>query len=74
VSLVGLFYLILLTLYHVVIFTEYCTVGNFRGRKISRIGEKHDFHGENFRGLLAFVVSKDATFPNFAEKTFVNSY
>ena len=34
---------------------------NFRGRKLSQIGEKYDFHGENFRGLLAFATPKDAT-------------
>ena len=38
--------------------------------KLSRIGEKYDFCGENFRRLLAFTVSKDAVPPNFAEKTF----
>ena len=35
--------------------------GNFRGRKLSRIGQKYDFCGENFRGLLACAVPKDAT-------------
>ena len=39
----------------------YRIAGNFRGRKLSRIGEKYDFHGENFRGLLAFAAPKDAT-------------
>ena len=39
-----------------------------------RIGEKYDFHGENFRRLLAFAVPKDATSPNFVEKTFTNSH
>ena len=34
---------------------------NFRGRKLLRIGEKYDFHGENFRGLLSFDAPKDAT-------------
>ena len=30
-----------------------CTVaGNFRGRKLSRIGRKGAFRGENFRGML----------------------
>ena len=41
---------------------------NFRGRKLSRIG---DFHGENVRGLLASAAPTDATRPNFAEKTVV---
>ena len=43
----------------------YHIVGNFQGRKLSRIGEKHDFCGENFP---AFTVPKDTTLPNFAEK------
>ena len=34
---------------------------NFRGRKLSRIGEKYDFRGENFRGLLSFAAPKDST-------------
>ena len=34
------------------------------------IWQKWDFCGENFRGLLAGVAAKDATPPNFAEKTF----
>ena len=41
--------------------TCYHIVGNFRGRKLSQIGEKCNFHGENFRRLLAFAVPKDAT-------------
>ena len=32
--------------------------GNFRGRKPSQIGEKYDFCGENFHGLLAFAAPK----------------
>ena len=47
---------------------------NFRGRKLSRIGEKYDFRGENFHRLLACAMPKDATLPNFAEKTFANSH
>ena len=35
---------------------------------------KYDIRGENFRGLLAFAAPKDATPPNFAEKTFANSH
>ena len=35
--------------------------GNFCGRKLSRIGEKYIFRGENFRGLLAFAAPMDAT-------------
>ena len=49
-------------------------MGNFWGRKLLWIGEKYDFHGEIFRRLHAFAVPKDATLPNFAEKTFENSH
>ena len=41
--------------------STYRIAGNFRGRKLSRIGEKYAFRGENFCGLLAFAVPKDAT-------------
>ena len=34
---------------------SYCIVGNFRGRKLSQIGEKYDFRGEN---LLTFAAPK----------------
>ena len=37
-----------------------CIAGNFQGRKLSRIGEKYNFHGGNFRGLLTFATPKDA--------------
>ena len=47
---------------------------NFRGRKLSWIGEKYDFRRENIRGLLAFAAPKDATPPNFVEKTFMNRH
>ena len=33
-----------------------------------------DFCGENFHGLLGFAAPKDATLPNFVEKTFANSH
>ena len=39
----------------------YRIAGNFRERKLSQICEKYDFRWENFRGLLAFAVQKDAT-------------
>ena len=54
--------------------TLYRIAGNFRGRKHAQIGEKYDFLGENFRGLLAHAVPKDTMPPNFAEKTFANSH
>ena len=38
---------------------SYHIVGNFRGRKLSRITEKYDFRGENFRRLLAFASPKE---------------
>jgi len=47
---------------------------NFRGRKLSRIGKKNDFRGENFWGSLLFAVSKDTMPRNFAGKTFANSH
>ena len=52
----------------------YRIAGNFRGRKLSQIGEKYNFRGENFRGYLTFAAPKDATLPKFAEKTFANSH
>ena len=48
--------------------------GNFRGRKLSQIGEKYGFRGENFCRLLACAVPKETTPSNFVEKTFVNSH
>ena len=42
--------------------------------KLSWIGEKYDFCGENFRGLLASAAPKDATPPNFAKITFANRH
>ena len=47
---------------------------NFRGRKVSLIGEKYNFCGENLHRLLAFAMPKDATPQNFTEKTFANSH
>ena len=52
----------------------YRIAGSFRGRKLSQIDEKYDFYRENFCGLLTCAVPKDATPPNFAEKTFANSH
>ena len=46
----------------------------FRGRKLSQIGEKYDFRGENLCGLLASAAPKDITSPNFTEKTFANRH
>ena len=58
-----------------IIFTHtYHIAGNFQGRKLPRIGEKYDFRGENFRRLLACAVLKDATPPNFSDKTFANCH
>ena len=42
--------------------------------KLLRLAEKYDFRRENLQGLLAFATPKDATAPNFAEKTFTNSH
>ena len=52
----------------------YRIAGNFRGRKLSRIGEKSNFRRENFCGLLAFATPKNATPLKFHEKTFANSH
>ena len=49
--------------------TSYRIAENFWRRKLLRIGEKYDLHGENFRGLLPFAMPKDGTPPNFAEKS-----
>ena len=38
------------------------------------VGQKYDFCGENFCKLLTFAAPKDATPPNLAEKTFMNSH
>ena len=45
-----------------------------QGRKHLQIGEKYDFRRENFHGLLACAMPKDAMPPNFVEKTFANSH
>ena len=49
-------------------------MGNFQGRKLSRIGEKYDFPGENFHGLLTFAMPKDATPQILQGETFVYSH
>ena len=51
----------------------YHTAGNFRGRKLSRIGEKYNFR-EKTLWISCFAIPKDATCPNFAENTFTNSH
>ena len=48
--------------------------GKLSKEKVLQIGEKYDVRGDNFCGLFAFAVPKDATLPNFTEKTFVNSH
>ena len=48
--------------------------GKLSREEVLRIGEKYDVRGENFCGLLAFAAPKDATLPNFTEKTFANSH
>ena len=35
---------------------EYRIAGNFQGRKLARIGERFNFHGAKFRGLLTFAA------------------
>ena len=48
--------------------------GKLLRRKLSQIGEKYDFLRVKFHTLLALAMPKDATSPNFAEKTFANSH
>ena len=43
------------------------------GESFCKFREKKDFHRENFCRLLT-GAAKDATLPNFAEKTFTNSH
>ena len=45
----------------ILLHTVYRIAGNFQRRKLLRIGEKYDFRGENFHGLLAFAAPKDVT-------------
>ena len=40
------------------VWNHYHIVGNFRGRKLSQIGGKYDFCGENFCRLLALLGQK----------------
>ena len=56
------------------VIAKYRIAGNFRGRKLSRIGGKYDFRRENFCRLLTCAAPKDAMSPNFTEKTFVNNH
>ena len=53
-------------------FLNYCIAGNFQERKFSRIGEKYDFCGENFCGLL--LQHQRCHTPKFCGKTFANSH
>ena len=47
--------------------------GKLSREKTLQIGEKYNFCRENFHRLLAFTVPKDATPPNFVDKTLRNS-
>ena len=48
--------------------------GIFRGRKLSRIGGKMEFRGENFRGLLASTAYCRPSLQTIAEKTFAERH
>ena len=48
----------------------YCIAGNFRRRKLLRIGEKYVFRGENFR----LLPRQRTPHPNFAKKTLAYSH
>ena len=52
---------------------EYHIVGNFRGRKLSRIGENTIFAEKTFAGC-SLLQHQRCHAPNFVEKTFANSY
>ena len=47
---------------------------NFLGRKLSRFGGNRIFVEKTFADCSLVSLPKDATPPNFVEKTFVNSY
>ena len=48
--------------------------GKLWGRKLSRISEKYDFHGENFHRLLAFTTSKDGKPTKLCGEIFADSH
>ena len=50
--------------------SNYCIAGNFRGRKLSRIGRKGAFHAENFCEMLNWSHKWVWHAENFVEKTF----
>ena len=52
---------------------KYRIAENFRGRKLSWMGEKYSFRGENLRGLLASAAPKDAMPPKFRGENFRES-
>ena len=54
--------------------TSYLQCELLYSRKLSQIGEKYDFHEENFHRLLTFAMPKDAMPPNLMEKTFASSH
>ena len=58
----------------VVLVTNYHIAINFRGRKLSRIRRKREFHGENFHRLLETKHKWVWHAPNFMEKTFADGY
>ena len=51
-------------------YTAYCIAGSFRGGKLSQVGEKYDFRGENFRGLLFLFHAKGCHAPKFCGENF----
>ena len=46
---------------------------SFRGRKLLRIGENYNFHGENLRRLLTSAAPKDVMPPKFCGENFRES-
>ena len=53
-------------------YINYCIAVNFRGRKLSRIHRKWEFHGENFHGLLETKHKWVRHAQNFVEKAFAD--
>ena len=53
---------------------NYCIVGNFRGRKLSRIGWKIHLLWRKLSWIACFCHAKGHHAPNFAEKIFVKSH
>ena len=74
VEQVSIFYISVLVLQPVVIFYPPSYEWHVLERYVNYRIQRETFEGENFRRLLTCAVPKDATSPNFVEKTFTNSH